>query len=274
MLTKGLQASSCRSFHWRNAAENRPQAKGVERACGILKEGIFSNWLGLERHLHARVALESPLMGFLVGHAYRTYNCFNNRSGSSPLERMRESRGGQCPRSFCFGALGYGKPVNPNVWPGRRIVYGCYLGMRFITGGGCLLFPADADANGVREVIRCHSFRVKEVVNINEAFDADLLFPLLAGVMPEVVTSQTWQESLRHSKMHQDQWKMFFHQLGMLNQHLDQLHHHFHNPRELHRERNQFQAGHLHHRWSQMTVEQPTWTLSRLTTRTLMQTFP
>ena len=186
MLTKGLQASSCRSFHWRNAAENRPQAKGVERACGILKEGIFSNWLGLERHLHARVALESPLMGFLVGHAYRTYNCFNNRSGSSPLERMGESRGGQCPRSFCFGVLGYGKPVNPNVWPGRRLVSGCYLGMRFITGGGCLLFPADADANGVREVIRCHSFRVKEVVNINEAFDADLLFPLLAGVMPEV----------------------------------------------------------------------------------------
>ena len=169
MLTKGLQASSCRSCHWRNAAENRPQAKGGERACGILREGIFSNWLGL---LHGRVALESPLMGFLVRHAYRTNNCFNDRSGSSPLERMRESRGGQCPRSF-FGVLGYGKPVNPNVWPGRRLVYGCYLGMRFITGGGCLLFPADADANGVRELIRCHSFRVKEVVNIMTSKSAD-----------------------------------------------------------------------------------------------------
>ena len=124
MLTKGLQAPSCRSFHWRNAAGNRPQAKGVERACGIPKEGIFSNWLGLERHLHALVALESPLMGFLVGHAYRTYSCFNNRSGSSPLERMRESRGGQCPRSFCFGVLGYGKPVNPNVWPEDALCMG------------------------------------------------------------------------------------------------------------------------------------------------------
>ena len=62
---------AARGYHWRNISEARPQAKGIERAVCIMKEGIYANWLALERHCNARIALESPLLGYLVG---RTQN--------------------------------------------------------------------------------------------------------------------------------------------------------------------------------------------------------
>ena len=95
LVERGLAASSARGYHWRNISEARLQAKGIERAVCIMKEGIYANWLALERHCNARIALESPLLGYLVGHVYRTYNAYcEGKAGSTPLERLREKRGG------------------------------------------------------------------------------------------------------------------------------------------------------------------------------------
>ena len=41
MISKGLSKSNARAYHWRNISEYRPQAKGVERAVCIAKEGIY-----------------------------------------------------------------------------------------------------------------------------------------------------------------------------------------------------------------------------------------
>ena len=139
LVERGLAASSARGYHWRNISEARPQAKGIERAVCIMKEGIYANWLALERHCNARIALESPLLGYLVGHVYRTYNAYcEGKAGSTPLERLREKRGGQAPRSYPFGAVGFLKPIHPAKWPGQRLVLCHFLGMRYVTGGGCL----------------------------------------------------------------------------------------------------------------------------------------
>ena len=87
LVERGLAASSARGYHWRNISEARPQAKGIERAVCIMKEGIYANWLALERHCNARIALESPLLGYLVGHVYRTYNAYcEGKVVSTPLE--------------------------------------------------------------------------------------------------------------------------------------------------------------------------------------------
>ena len=79
LMHRALRESICRSFHWRNISENRPQAKGIERAVCIMKEGMFSTWLASESHCGVRLALESPLLGYLVGYTYRTYNVFCER---------------------------------------------------------------------------------------------------------------------------------------------------------------------------------------------------
>ena len=55
-----------------------------------------------------------------------------------------------------------------------------YLGMRYATGGGVLVFPVNPDSEGNREVIRGHSFRIREGVQ----FDVQTVWPLLAGVIP------------------------------------------------------------------------------------------
>ena len=147
-----------------------------------MKEGIYANWLALERHCNARIALESPLLGYLVGHVYRTYNAYcEGKAGSSPLERLREKRGGQAPRSYPFGAVGFLKPIHPAKWPGQRLVLCHFLGMRYVTGGGCLGYPFSVDAEGYREVIKGHSFKLKEPLQ----YDVESLFPLLAGVRPQ-----------------------------------------------------------------------------------------
>ena len=41
-----------------------------------------------------------------------------------------------------------------------------YLGMRYVTGGGVLVFPVNPDSLGNREVIRGHSFRIREGFNL------------------------------------------------------------------------------------------------------------
>ena len=93
---------------------------------------------------------------------------------------MREACGGQKPASFPFGMLGFAKPVLLGPWKGQRMVLCCYLGMRYVTGGGVLVFPVNQDSNENREVIRCHSFRIREGVQ----FDVQAVWPLLAGVRP------------------------------------------------------------------------------------------
>ena len=105
--------------------------------------------------------------------------CDRYRSGM-PLERMREARGGKKPASFPFGMLGFAKPVLLEPWKGQRMVLRCYLGMRYVTGGGLLVFPVNPDSNGNREVIRCHSFWIREGVQ----YDVQAVWPLLAGIRP------------------------------------------------------------------------------------------
>ena len=181
LMAKGLSKSNARAYHWRNISEYRPQAKGVERAVGIAKEGIYTNWLAFEQHCQCRIALESPLLGYLVGYVYRTFDvfCDQKRSGT-PLERLRDSRGGQKPSSFPFGIIGFSKPAVLSPWKGQRLVLCVYLGMRYVTGGGVLVFPVNPDSLGNREVIRGHSFRIREGVQ----FDVQTVWPLLAGVIP------------------------------------------------------------------------------------------
>ena len=181
LVEKGLRKSNARAYHWRNISEYRPQAKGVERAVGIAKEGIYTNWLAFEQHCQCRIALEPPLLGYLVGYVYRTFDvfCDQKRSGT-PLERLRDSRGGQKPSSFPFGMIGFSKPVLLAPWKGQRLVLCVYLGMRYVTGGGVLVFPVNPDSLGNREVIRGHSFRIREGVQ----FDVQTVWPLLAGVIP------------------------------------------------------------------------------------------
>ena len=181
LVEKGLRKSNARAYHWRNISEYRPQAKGVERAVGIAKEGVYTNWLAFEQHCQCRIALESPLLGYLVGYVYRTFDvfCDQKRSGT-PLERLRDSRGGQKPSSFPFGMIGFSKPVLLAPWKGQRLVLCVYLGMRYATGGGVLVFPVNPDSLGHREVIRGHSFRIREGVQ----FDVQTVWPLLAGVIP------------------------------------------------------------------------------------------
>ena len=117
-----------------------------------------------------------------MGHVYRTYNPFcEGKAGSTPLERLRDVRGGQAPRSYSFGAVGFVKPVHANKWPGQRLVLCHYLAMRYSTGGGCLGYPFTVDAEGYREVIKGHFFKLKEPLQ----YDVESLFPLLAGVRPQ-----------------------------------------------------------------------------------------
>ena len=116
-----------------------------------------------------------------MGHVYRAYNAYcEGKAGSTPLERLREKRGGQAPRSYPFGAVGFLKPIHPAKWPGQRLVLCHFLGMRYVTGGGCLGYPFSVDAEGYREVIKGHSFKLKEPLQYVES-----LFPLLAGVRPQ-----------------------------------------------------------------------------------------
>ena len=179
LMAKGLTKSNMRSFHWRNISEYRPQAKGIERAVGIAKEGIYTNWLAFEEHCQCRIALESPLLGYLIGYVYRTFDIFcEQRQSGTPLEKMRGARGGQKPSSHPFGMIGFVKPVLLDPWKGHRMVLSVYLGMRYVTGGGVLAFPLNQDANGHREVIRGHSFRAREGVQ----YDVNAVWPLLSGV--------------------------------------------------------------------------------------------
>ena len=79
----------------------------------------------------------SPLLGYLIGYVYRTFDifCEQHQSGTS-LEKMRRARRGQKPSSHAFGMIGFVKPVLLDPWKGHRMVLSVYLGMRYVTGGG------------------------------------------------------------------------------------------------------------------------------------------
>ena len=49
--------------------------------------------------------------------------------------------------------IGFSKPVLLAPWKGQRLVLCVYLGMRYVTGGGVLVFPVNPDSLGNREVI-------------------------------------------------------------------------------------------------------------------------
>ena len=67
MISRGLAKSNASAYHWRNISDYRPQAKGVERTVCVAKEGIYTNWLAFEAKCQCRIALKSPLVGYLVG---------------------------------------------------------------------------------------------------------------------------------------------------------------------------------------------------------------
>ena len=124
LMAKGLTKSNMRSFHWRNISEYRPQAKGIERAVGIAKEGIYTNWLAFEEHCQCRIALESPLLGYLIGYVYRTFDIFCEQRQSGT--RM----------------IGFVKPVLLDPWKGHRMLSWhevCHWrrGFSFSTKSGC-----------------------------------------------------------------------------------------------------------------------------------------
>ena len=180
LVSKGLGKSNVRAFHGRNISEYRPQAKGIERAVCIAKEGIYTNWLAFEQHCQCRIALESPLLGYLIGYVYRTFDMFcDQRQSGTPLEKMRGARGAQKPSSHAFGLIGFVKPVLVGPWKGQKMVLCTYLGMRYVTGGGLLAFPVNPDSDGQREVIRGHSLAREGV-----QYDVNAVWPLLAGVRP------------------------------------------------------------------------------------------
>lgn len=77
-------------------SENRPQAKGIDRK--------------------ARLALESPVFGILVGHVYRT--CVPD----SQCTLSERQKGRKPPSSYPFGVLGYDEPVHHQSWLGQRLV--------------------------------------------------------------------------------------------------------------------------------------------------------
>ena len=144
MVSRGLAKSNARAYHWRNISEYRPQAKGVERAVCIAKEGIYTNWLAFESKCQCRIALESPLVGYSVGYVYRTFNIFCDRySSGTPLERMREAPGGQKPASFPLlrGLFHFFSIVSPilidAILRTLLLVCGCVV---FVLGAGFSLF--------------------------------------------------------------------------------------------------------------------------------------
>ena len=90
---------------------------------GIAKEGIYTNWVAFEEHCQCRIALESPLLGYLIGYVYRTFDIFcEQRQSGTPLEKMRGARGGQKPSSHPFGMIGFVKPVLLDPWKGHGMV--------------------------------------------------------------------------------------------------------------------------------------------------------
>ena len=172
MTSRGLSKSNESAYHWRNVSEYRPQAKGVERAVCMAKEGIYTKWLAFEEHRQCRIALEPPLLGYLTGYVYRTFNVFceqNQSQSGAPLDRMRDARGGQKPSSFPFGMIGFVKPVLLEPWKGQGLVLCSCLGMRYVTGGGVLAVPLNQDSDGHCEGVQ---------------FDVQALWQILSGVRP------------------------------------------------------------------------------------------
>ena len=85
LVERGLAANSTRGYHWRNISEARPQAKGIERAVYITKEGIYTNSLALERHCNARIVLESTLLDIWWDMSIgRTTHAVRERLGAPP----------------------------------------------------------------------------------------------------------------------------------------------------------------------------------------------
>ena len=104
--------------------------------------------MAFEEHCQCRIALESSLLGYLIGYVHRTFDIFcEQRQSGTPLKKMRGARGGQKPSSHPFGMIGFVKPVLLDPWKGHRMVLSVYLGMRSVTGGGVLAFPLNQDAN-------------------------------------------------------------------------------------------------------------------------------
>ena len=112
------------------------------------------------------------------------------RDGGTPLERTRGIRGAQMaqkPKTRPFGAIGFAKPAaEADQWhvswyalQHRRRVPSPTLGV---------------NAHGMREVLLCHNFRVRD---FKKGSLIEMYGPLLAGVVP--VADPRFQELSRSS---------------------------------------------------------------------------
>ena len=161
-----------------------------------------------------------------MGHVYRTYNAYcEGKAGSTPLERLREKRGGQAPRSYPFGAVGFLKPIHPSKWPCQRLVLCHFLGMRYVTGGGCLGYPFSVDAEGYRQVIKGHSFKLKEPLQ----YDVESLFFLFW----QASGYRTFQNHvLKHHRQNRPYPHLTFHQSWWIHRFFQRKRLH-HNPLQM-----------------------------------------
>ena len=80
---------------------------------GIAKRSIYTNWLAFEEHCQCRIALESPLLGYLIGYVYRTFDifCEQRQSGNSFGEDAWSHVEARSRLHILFGMIGFVKPV-------------------------------------------------------------------------------------------------------------------------------------------------------------------
>ena len=63
VVKRDLTASLARDYHWRNFLEARPGKRHRESRLHHERR-VYANWLALERHCNARIALEFPFWIF------------------------------------------------------------------------------------------------------------------------------------------------------------------------------------------------------------------
>ena len=61
------------------------------------------------------------------------------------------------------------------------MVLGAYVGARYSTGGGCLVYTVSVDSTGVREVIKGHNFRVRDQMSCFLCLRVLMLIPEVAS---------------------------------------------------------------------------------------------
>ena len=148
---------------------DRHQANGrAERAVQTVKRGVAANLLFLESRLRKKVALESPLLKYLVPYVARTYNIFHvpQASDTSAFDKMRGRKGGPKPTTLPFAVSALAKPTEASrVHDLEQLCEIVYLGPASTSGGGMLGILAGDSRVGVshEESIKLRKFQAGRV---------------------------------------------------------------------------------------------------------------